>query len=111
MLSRIKFESNVGVLIELTIKVLPDFHWQTFVLLKQVSASKPYLEHLPPLLTVRNIEMFLKYMKDAKLFPGNHDFTDIIFPKVSQGVELNFYSKNKEIIEKLRMTNLIQMMK
>ena len=45
---------------------------------KQVSARKPYLEHLPPLLTVGNIEMSLKHMTDARLCPGNHDFTDII---------------------------------
>ena len=83
MLNIMKFESNGSVSIELTIKVYPDFHWQIYMLLKQLSASKPYLEHLPPLLTVGNIEMFLKHMKDAKLCPGNHDFNDIIFHKIS----------------------------
>ena len=32
---------------------------------KEFSASKPYLEHLPPWLTVENIEIILKHMKDA----------------------------------------------
>ena len=49
---------------------------------KQLSASKPYLEHLSPLLTVGNIQMILKHMKDTKLCPGNHDFNDI-FHKIS----------------------------
>ena len=80
MLSRIKFESNGGALTELAIKVFLDFHWQIFMFSKRVSASKSYLEHLPPSLTVGNIEIFLKHMKDSKLCPGNHDFTDIIFP-------------------------------
>ena len=44
-------------------------------------------------------------MKDAKLCPVNHDFVpvimagnrEIIFYKISQGLDLNFYDKNKEI--------------
>ena len=83
MLNIMKFESNGSVSIELTIKVFPDFHWQIYTFSKQLSASKPYLEHLPPLLTVGNIEMYLKHMKDAKLCPGNHDVNDIIFHKIS----------------------------
>ena len=39
-------------------KVFPDFLWQIYIFSKQLSASKPYLEHLPPLLAVGNIEMF-----------------------------------------------------
>ena len=65
MLIRMKFESNGIVSIELTIKVFPDFYWQIYMFSKEFSASKPYLEHLPPWLTVENIEMFLKHMKDA----------------------------------------------
>ena len=49
---------------------------------KQLSASKPYLEYLPPLQTVGNTEMFLNHTKDAKLCSGNHNFSDIIFHKV-----------------------------
>ena len=101
MLNRMKFGSNGSVSIELTIKVFPDFHWQICMFSKQLSASKPYLEHLPPLLTVGNIEMFLKDTKDAKLCPGNHDFNDIIFHKISQGADLNFYGKNKKIRAKI----------
>ena len=59
MLNRMKFGSNGSVSIELLIKVFPDFHWQICLFSKQLSASNPYLEHLPPLLTVGNIEMFL----------------------------------------------------
>ena len=51
---------------------------------KEVIDGKPYMEHSPLLLTVGNIKMFLKHMKDAKLYPGNHDFSDI-FHKMSQG--------------------------
>ena len=58
------------------------------------------MEHSPLLLTVGNIKMFLKHMKDAKLYPGNHDFSDI-FHKMSQGADLNFYDKNKEIRAKI----------
>ena len=83
MLSRMKFESNGSVLIELTIKVSPDFHWQIYMFSKQLSASKPYLEHIPPLLTEQNTEMFLKNMIDAELCLGYHDFSDIIFQKIS----------------------------
>ena len=83
MLSRMKFESNGSVLIALTIKVFPDFPWQIHVFSKQLSASKPYLEHLPLLPTEQNTEMFLKHMMDAKLSPGYHDFSDIIFHKIS----------------------------
>ena len=83
MLNRKKFESNGTVSSELTIKVFPDFHWPIYMFPKQLNPSKPYLEHLPPLPTVENIEMFLKHMKDAKPCPGNHDFNDIIFHKIS----------------------------
>ena len=83
MLNRMKFESNGTVSTELTIKVFPDFHWRKYMFSKQLNPSKPYLEHLPPLPTVGNIEMFLKHMKDAKLCPDNHDFNDIIFHKIS----------------------------
>ena len=81
MLSRMKFESNGSVLIELTIKVFPDFHWQIYIFSKQLSANTPYLENLPLLLTVGKIEMFLKHMKDAKLCPGNHDLLILYFTK------------------------------
>ena len=106
MLNRMKFESNGSVLIELTIKVFPDFYWQIYMLSKQLSASKPYLEHLPPLLTIGNTKMFLKHMIDAKLCPCNHDFSDIIFHKISQGVHLNFYDKNEEIRAKIENSKL-----
>ena len=43
----------------------------------------------------------MKHKKDAKLCPGNHDFSDIIFHKISQGADLNFYDKNKEIRAKI----------
>ena len=59
MLNRMKFGSNGSVSIQLLIRVFPDFHWQICMFSKQLSASKPYLEYLPPLLTVGNIEMFL----------------------------------------------------
>ena len=74
---------------------------------KQLSASKPYLEHLPTLLTVRNIEMFIKHKKDAKLCPGNHDFSDIIFHKISKGAHLNFHDKNNEIRVKIENGKLM----
>ena len=59
MLNRMKFGSNGSVSIQLLIRVFPDFHWQICTFSKQLSASKPYLEYLPPFLTVGNIEMFL----------------------------------------------------
>ena len=49
----------------------------------------------------RKYRNVLKHKKDAKLCPGNHDFSDIIFHKISQGADLNFYDKNKEIRAKI----------
>ena len=45
-------------------------------------------------------------MKDAKLCPGNHDFNDIIFHKISEGAHLNFYGKNKKIRAKIENVKL-----
>ena len=64
-------------------------------------ARKIYLKYIPLLLTVQNTEMFLKHIIDAKLCPGNHDLSDIIFHKISKGVDLNLYGNNKEIRAKI----------
>ena len=44
--------------------------------------------------------MFLKHVIDANLCPGNYDISDIIFHKISKGVDLNVCGNNKEIREK-----------
>ena len=51
---------------------------------KQVNANKRYLEDLPSLLTVGNIEMFLKHMKNAKLYSGNHVFSVLYYTKYAK---------------------------
>ena len=61
-----KLATNRSILIELTIKVFPKFFWEIFAFLKQLGAGKPYLECFPLLLTVENLEMFLKQRKDSK---------------------------------------------
>ena len=61
-----KLATSRSILIELTIKVFPNFFWEIFAFLKQLGAGKPYLECFPLLLTAEKLEMFLKQMKDSK---------------------------------------------